>query len=39
MNMDTNKQSITRTYMIHSIKFRDKQNGWSQYGITIELTE
>ena len=37
MNMDTNQQSITRTYKIHSIKFRDKQNGWSKYSMTIEL--
>ena len=37
INIDTNYLTITRTYKIHSIKFRDKQNGWSQYSMTIEL--
>ena len=35
--MDTNHVAITRAYKIRSINFRDKQNGWSQYNITIEL--
>ena len=38
-NINTGSNSITlkQIYIIHSIKFRDKQNGWSKYGITIEL--
>lgn len=37
--MDTNHLAITRTYMIHSKNFRDKQNSWSQYGITIDMQQ
>lgn len=39
INIDTNHLAITRTYKIYSINFRDKQNGWSQYGMTIELQQ
>lgn len=39
MNMDANHLAITRTYMIHSINFRDKQNGWSRYSMTIEMQQ
>lgn len=37
ISVDTNIVTLSRTYKVHSINFRDKQNGWSKYCITIEL--
>ena len=37
INIDTNNISVTQNYIINSINFRDKQNGWSKYCLTIEL--
>ena len=37
ISVDTNIVTLSRTYKVHSINFRDKQNGWSKYSMTIEL--
>ena len=34
-----NNFALSKTYMIHSINFRDKQTGWSQYRMIINLRE
>ncbi len=39
MNVVAFPVAIPRTYMISSIKFRDKQKGWLQYGMMIELQQ
>lgn len=39
ISINTNPVVIMRTYKIHSINFRDKQNGCSQYGMMIELQQ
>ena len=39
ISINSNPVVIMRTYKIHSINFRDNQNGWSQYGMMIELQQ